>query len=118
MLSFSLAPFTAPMAGWGKAPAVIAAPVATYTGWNLYKEPFPAGELCDRDGSYAPLPKSEAERERTGDPRPSLATLHGDAAGYVARTAAAADELVRARLLLPEDAQAYVTAAKARDPFR
>jgi hypothetical protein len=96
----------------------IAAPVATYTGWNLYKAPFPTGELCDRDGSYAPLPKSEAERDRSGDPRPSLAALYGDAAGYVARTEAAAEALVRARLLLPEDARAYVAAAKARDPFK
>jgi hypothetical protein len=47
----------------------IAVPRATYTGWNVYKAPFPEGELCDRDGSYAPLPESEAERSANADPR-------------------------------------------------
>ena len=27
----------------------IAAPLATYTGWNEYKAPYPTGELADRD---------------------------------------------------------------------
>ena len=38
-------------------------PVATYTGWNLYKTPFPEGELCDRDGSYFAFAKTRAELE-------------------------------------------------------
>ena len=29
----------------------IAVPLATYTGWNEYKPPYPKGELADRDGS-------------------------------------------------------------------
>jgi hypothetical protein len=90
----------------------IAAPLATYTGWNAYKAPFPEGELCDRDGSYAPLAKTKAERLKSGDPRPSLEELYGDHAGYVAKTKAAADALVRDRLLLPEDAQRYIATAE------
>ena len=30
----------------------IAVPRGTHTGWNLYKAPYPAGELADRDGSF------------------------------------------------------------------
>ena len=51
----------------------IAVPLATYTGWNLYREPFPQGELCDRNGSYKPFARTQAEREAAADPRPSLA---------------------------------------------
>jgi hypothetical protein len=48
----------------------IVVPVATYTGWNLYKRPFPEGELCDRDGSYHEFTSTKAERETKKDPRP------------------------------------------------
>ena len=34
----------------------IAVPLGTHTGWNLYKAPYPEGELCDRDGTYIPSP--------------------------------------------------------------
>jgi alpha/beta hydrolase family protein len=95
----------------------IAAPLATYTGWNAYKAPFPEGELCDRDGSYAVLATSKAERAKSGDPRPSLEELYGDHAGYVAKLTAAADALVRERLLLPEDAQRYIAAAERDKSF-
>ena len=30
----------------------IAVPRGTFTGWNLYRAPMPAGELADRDGTY------------------------------------------------------------------
>jgi hypothetical protein len=90
----------------------IAVPLATYTGWNLYAAPFPEGELCDRDGSYEPFAKTKAERESAGDPRPSLAERYRDPADYQAKIAAAAASLVHARLLLQEDADRYVEAAK------
>ncbi len=93
----------------------IAVPVATYTGWNVYKkEP---GELCDRDGSYIPFAKSKAGREAVGDPRPSLEERYGTRAGYVVKVKAAADALVAERLLLPADAEAYVKAAETSDRF-
>ena len=34
----------------------IAVPLATYTGWNEYKPPYPRGEIADRDGSYLAFP--------------------------------------------------------------
>ena len=90
----------------------IEAPLATYTGWNLYKAPFTEGELCDRDGSYAPLPATQKERMDKGDPRPSLEERYGTHANYVKKLEAAARTLVRDRLLLAEDAERYVKAAR------
>ena len=91
----------------------IAVPLATYTGWNLYKAPFPPGELCDRDGSHALLPVTRAQREQTGDPRASLEERYAGPADYVKRVGAHADGLVRERLLLREDAAAIVARAQA-----
>jgi hypothetical protein len=95
----------------------IAVPRATYTGWNLYKAPYPEGELCDRDGSYAPFANTAAERARTSDPRPSLAERYGDPAHYVQRVRDAADALVADRLLLAEDAARLVARAQQAEPF-
>lgn len=96
----------------------IAAPLGTYTGWNVYRAPYPEGELCDRDGTYVPFAKTKAEREAKGDPRPSLEERYGSHEGYVKKVREAADELVRARLLLPEDAARLVDEAGKGDPFR
>ena len=96
----------------------IAAPLGTYTGWNLYKAPFPEGELCDRDGSFIAFAQTRAERAAKNDPRPSLEDLYGDHAGYVRKVEAAAQALVRQRLLLQEDADRYLERARRTDPFK
>jgi hypothetical protein len=93
----------------------IAVPLATYTGWNVYR-PQP-GELCDLAGSYIPFAKTKAEREAAGDPRRSLEERYGSRAIYVSRVRTAADALVRDRLLLPADAEDYVRAAAGSDRF-
>jgi hypothetical protein len=93
----------------------IAAPLATYTGWNVYQRQ--PGELCDRDGSYSAFAKTKAEREAAGDPRPSLEERYGSREAYVAKIKAAADALVRERLLLPADAAAFVEAAASSNRF-
>jgi len=91
----------------------IAVPLATYTGWNYYKAPFPEGELCDRDGTYKPFTATPAEREAANDPRRSLAERYVDHAGYVKQVEAAATKLVAARLLLSEDAERLIARAKS-----
>jgi len=96
----------------------IAVPLGSYTGWNLYKEPFPSGALCDRDGSFLAFARTKAEREAKGDPRRSLEERYPTHQDYVMAVEAAANELVRAKLLLAEDAARYVAAAKARDPLK
>ena len=91
------------------------APLATYTGWNGYKAQ--PDEMCDRDGSYVPFAKTAAERQKNGDPRPSIAERYGSREAYVAKVKAAADALVADRLLLEPDAEAYVKDAETSDQF-
>ncbi|MGE0425568.1 MAG: alpha/beta hydrolase domain-containing protein [Reyranellaceae bacterium] len=89
----------------------IAVPLATYTGWNEYKAPYPTGELADRDGSYFAFAATKTEREANGDPRPSIAERYADRATYVAAVKTAVEALVNDRLLLAEDAEAYLARA-------
>jgi hypothetical protein len=93
----------------------IAAPLATYTGWNYYRAPHPAGELCDREGSYKPFAATRAEREAANDPRRSLEERYGDHAAYVKQIEEAAAKLVAARLLLDDDAARLIARAKSAD---
>jgi hypothetical protein len=96
----------------------IAVPLATHTGWNLYKAPFPEGELCDRDGTYVPFAATRAEREAKNDPRPSLEERYGDHSGYVRRVQEAVTKLVAERLLLAEDAEVFIANAKGEEAAR
>ena len=95
----------------------IAVPLGTHTGWNVYREPFPDGELCDRDGTFVAFARTRAERLATGDPRPSLEERYGSHAAYVARVEAATAALVGARLLLAEDADRIRAAARRANPI-
>jgi hypothetical protein len=95
----------------------IAVPLGTYTGWNLYRAPYPAGELCDREGSFMAFAKTKAEREARHDPRASIAERYAGHPDYVRKTSKAAAALVKARLLLPEDAARYIAAARASEAF-
>ena len=95
----------------------IAAPLGTYTGWNVYQAPFPDGELCDRDGTFVAFARTRAERLAAGDPRPSLEERYGSHAAYVARVDAAAAALVGARLLLVEDADRIRAEARRTSPI-
>jgi hypothetical protein len=96
----------------------LAVPLATHTGWNLYRAPFPEGELCDRDGTYSPFPRTRAEREARGDPRPSLEERYGSHAVYAKRYEEAVQRLVQQRLLLPEDAQRYQVKVRSTEVAR
>lgn len=93
----------------------IAVPLATYTGWNLYRTPFPDDALCDRDGTYSPFPRTRAEREARVDPRISLEERYGTHAAYVKRYEEAVRKLVKDRLLLPEDGQRYLAKARSSE---
>ena len=93
----------------------VGVPLATYTGWNIYRE-LP-GELGDRDGSYVPFTTTKVERARNGDTRLSLEERYGSLDDYVAKVRTYCDRLVAERLLLPADAKTYVDAAKACKDF-
>jgi hypothetical protein len=59
-----------------------------------------------------PFPETEAERRRTGDPRPSLETRYASRDAWAVRLAEAVDRLVAERLLLAEDGDRLVAAAR------
>jgi len=96
----------------------IVVPLGTYTGWNLYKTPYPEGELCDRYGTYVPFAVTRAEREARGDRRPSLEERYGDHAGYARRVGDAVRKLIAERLLLPEDGDLYVARAWSEETVK
>jgi hypothetical protein len=82
-----------------------------WSGWNFYATPYPAGELCDREGIFVPFARTTAERTAAGDPRPSLAERYATPPTYLQRFTAAADALVREHLLLREDADRMIETA-------
>ena len=75
----------------------VAAPDGTYLGWNPRKSGYAAGDLCLIFGAKVPFPASAtpADSRRPLGDRPARAAIRQ----------AAADHLVKARLLLPEDAR-------------
>jgi hypothetical protein len=98
--------------------ATVLAPLGTYTGWNLGREGRWPDHLCSLQGSFIPFARTQAERLGVGDPRLSLEERYGDHAGYVAAVRAATEQLVRQRLLLPEDAARLVSEAEASDVLK
>ncbi len=82
---------------------MVAAPLATYTGWNPRARGHGHGALHEFSGSTIPFADSPEERAQTGDPRPAVAERYPDRDAYVAAITAAASALCRAGLLLAED---------------
>ena len=95
----------------------IEAPVGTHTGWALRKEGFAKGDLASLTGSFVPFARTRAEREAAGDPRLSIEERYRTHDDYVKAVGQAAERLVARRLLLREDADRYIDAAKRRDPL-
>jgi hypothetical protein len=91
----------------------IAAPVATYTGWNLRKDPPDEG--CDASGMVIPFARTKAERIANGDRRLSIEERYPDRDAYVGAVSESAHDLERHHLLLKEDVERYVKAAKDSD---
>jgi hypothetical protein len=92
----------------------IAVPLATHTGWN-YRHPTIGSptRLASEIGSYLPLPRSKADRERTKDDRKSIEERYANRDEYLGRIAAAAVTLVDDRLLLAEDVPDIIRRAAA-----
>jgi hypothetical protein len=82
---------------------MVAAPLGTYTGWNLRRRGFGHGALYRFEGSYLPFPESVSERRVTGDPRPAIVERYCDQHAYRSAIARAAAALTEARLMLDED---------------
>jgi len=82
----------------------ISVPLATYTGWNLRDPSIGAPEQrLAFQGSFFPFPKDAAARERSGDPRKSIAERYPSREIYLEKFTQATDQLVKQRWILPED---------------
>ncbi|MFB3082976.1 MAG: alpha/beta hydrolase domain-containing protein, partial [Gammaproteobacteria bacterium] len=79
-------------------------PLATYTPWSL-REGLPEDSwgLMNYVGMTIPFPWTEAKRQQTQDPRPSIESLYVGRIDYLARVKGAARALVAEGFMLPED---------------
>ena len=87
----------------------VEAPMATYTGWNLRRAGYGEGDLCGLSGGAVPLPATAT----AGDPRLPLSLRYPHPDSYPMAVRRAAERLVAERLMLREDADAAVEAARA-----
>ena len=86
-----------------------AAPLATYSGWNLRDSSIGApDQRVSFEASYIPFPKTAADRAKNGDPRKSIAERYSGRDDYMARFTTATDDMVKARWILPEDREALL----------
>jgi len=89
-----------------------AVPLGTYTDWAFRSELIGApNTLVAMAGSYIPFAKTRADRDKSHDPRLSVEERYGTRAEYVRRVEAAANQMVKDRLLLQEDVKTIVEAA-------
>jgi hypothetical protein len=91
---------------------MVDAPLATHTGWSLRASGYGEGDLFTIQGSMIPFATTEAERQPADDPRPSVEARYASRDVWAAQLAAATDCLVAERLLLPEDGDRLLAAAR------
>jgi hypothetical protein len=77
--------------------------LGTYTGWSIRAPGQSPGALAGLEGSTIPFPASQAEREATGDPRPSLEERYPVPGDHARLIADAARRLIEEGFLLEED---------------
>jgi hypothetical protein len=94
---------------------LVAAPLGTYTGWNVTASGPLKGQSCGLNGGFIPFAKTKAERLAKNDPRPSLEERYRSHDEYVKVVSAAAAKLVQERFLLQQDADAMIKQAEAAD---
>ena len=90
----------------------LAVPLAAHTGWNLrHPDIGGAEQLLVFAGATIPFPRTRAEREASGDPRPSIAERYPSREAYLERVREAARALAREGYLLEDDVPLSVAAA-------
>ena len=90
----------------------VAVPLATYTGWNLFRGGAgPTDVLSSMQGSYIPFPLTGEDRARTGDSRRSIEERYGSRAAYLGQVTEAALALADRGYLLAADLAPILTRA-------
>ena len=103
----------------GGVPSVLRqAPLGSYLGWNPTASGFDKGKQCTLAGGFIPFARTQAERKAAGDPRLALEERYRDHAGYVAAVRKAAEQAVKDRFLLREDADRLIAQAAASDVLK
>ncbi|MBF2761177.1 MAG: hypothetical protein ISN28_13100 [Ectothiorhodospiraceae bacterium AqS1] len=92
---------------------MVAAPLCTYTGWNLRRKGFGHGAMHVLSGSAIPFPDSEDEAKWSGDLRLPISMRYGSVEDYLQAIENAAKLLVADRLMLEEDIEGAVERARA-----
>jgi hypothetical protein len=87
----------------------ITVPLATYATWNLRDPSIGApDQRVSFEASYIPFPKTAEERQKSGDPRRSIAERYSGHDDYMSRFTKATDDLVKQHWILPEDREAVI----------
>jgi len=92
----------------------IAVPLGTHTGWAVRSDV--PGAMCGNLGQFIPFAQTRQERESVADPRPSLAERYPSAEAYIEKVTQAVQSLQAQRLLLADDAAAYIADAPHTAP--
>lgn len=88
-------------------------PLASYTGWNRRDPSIGLSDLrLSFYGSFIPFAKTRADREKSGDPRSSVAERYASRDEYLGKFAEAELKLVEQRFLLKEDVPALLERGK------
>ena len=92
----------------------LAVPLGTYTGWNMTGSQLSdLHYLAGLMGSFQPFARTREDRNRSGDPRLSIAERYAGRQDYLARVARATQDLVRERFVLADDVRAVLRRAGA-----
>lgn len=96
----------------------VAAPLATYTGWNVRADAMGNGGLMTSGaplfGTTLPFAPTSAARQATGDPRRAIDERYSSRAAYLAQVREAAEALVSDGCLLEEDVERCLGVAQAK----
>ena len=96
----------------------VAVPTTTTTGWALRREGFGENDGCEGSGQSIPFKTTKAERITANDPRLSLEERYHTHEGYVEAVSKLVNELLKQRLLLPDDVQEYIKSADASNVLK
>jgi hypothetical protein len=96
----------------GIRPPELAAPLATFLGWNTrHPEQGAPGDLMSMMGSTLPFALTRSQRERTHDPRASIAERYASRAAYLDRVRDATRKMIADRHVLAEDLEPIIDRA-------
>jgi hypothetical protein len=92
-------------------------PLGTYNGWSLRRAGFAEGDQFWNTGSFVPFARTRAEREASGDPRPSIEERYPTHETYVQAVARVCAQRVSEGLMLQEDADRFISMAREKNPL-